>query len=243
VSDRFEVYPPAAEAAGQPDPDPQPAWEQPDTASPVERVAVTPYVPPPIPPPTTGPSRRGVMGLVVGVPVALFWLGSLNNPATRMSSGWEEESGGSTWPDDGSETDAAAMSIGDDSFEVPDGWEVTQVSDVEAVATNGANRVQAYGFTADTADRAVDLIAALVKHRLGALKGTLDQPVDESVDNLQQATIRGSGKLSGKAARLVGTLWIDADGTARLAVKVVSAKKGSDIAQEAQGIIDELSLW
>lgn len=235
----FEVYPPAAES-GLADP-PAPAtqsWEQPDTEPAIQRYQVTPYVPPPPIPSRAGSSRRGVLGLVVAVPVVAVWLGSVNNSRTSMPYD-EETDDGYLSPDDTTE-DGATMWIGDDAFELPGGWDVTQVSDTEAVATNGANRVQAYGFDADTADSAVDLVAALVSRRLGSFKGELGKPADESEDDVQRATVRASGKLSGKPARLIGTLWIDADGNALLAVKIVTAKKGSGIAEEAQGIVDLL---
>nr|WP_300145880.1 hypothetical protein [Propionicimonas sp.] len=234
---RFEVYPPAAEAIEQPVP-PEPTWEQPGVEPPVQRYQVTPYVPPPTPP-RAGPSRRGVLGLVVAVPVVAVWLGSVNNSRTS-SYGEDEETDDGYLSSDDTTAGGATMWIRDDTFELPDGWEATQISDAEAVATNGASRVQAYRFDADAADSAADLVSALVSRRLGAFKGDLGKPVDEVDGDVQRATVKGSGKLSGKAARLVGTLWIDADGNALLVVKIVTARKGSDIAQEAQAIVDEL---
>jgi hypothetical protein len=240
VPDQFEVYPPAAESGLADAPHPAvPSWEQPDTEPAVERYQVTPYIPPP-PPVSPGPSRRGLLWLVAAVPVGVLWLGSVARPDADPSFDEDEDEwDGETSPDDTGS--GSAIEVGGYSVEVPDGWEATQVSEAEGTATNGANRVQAYAFYADSGDSAADLVSALVSRRLGSFKGDLGTPVDESEGDVQRATVRASGKLSGKPARLVGTLWIDEAGTALLALKIVTAKKGSAIAEEAQAMVDELS--
>ncbi|MGC3993839.1 MAG: hypothetical protein QM779_07000 [Propionicimonas sp.] len=237
---RFENYP-----AQTPEPsgttDGQPAA---GTGTPYH---ITPYHPPSVSAPSTasGTGRRNLLGLVIGVPVALGVIGWLGRASDSQGyDPYPEYPGGFATEDDtGSETDeeTPALAVGPWAADVPDGWDLTSLSTDEAVSSHGANWVQAYAFTADEDDRASDLITALVRRRKATFEGDLSDPVSSMADGVQHATVSATGTVSGKKARLKGHLWIDLDAEALLVVRVLTAKSGSTTAEEAQAMVDQLA--
>lgn len=242
---QFEVYPPAAEAGlsepAAPEP-PAQTWEQPGTEPVVRSYQVTPYqVPDVVPPPSPsgGPSRRGVLGLLIALPVGAVILSAMNSRSNSGLNAWPTDD---PYQDDGNADPVGdTIQVGGHSADLPDGWSTDTDNDDEVIVTNGANRLVAYSFTADTADQATDLVSALVKRRFGGFKGTLSDPKDSSDGDAQQAIVTASGTFSKKPAKLTGQLWIDADGDALLVVRILTAKSGSTIAQDAGDMTDALS--
>jgi hypothetical protein len=239
---QFEVYPPAAEAGLPETPASEPGtqtWEQPGT-EPARSYPVTAYRAPdvmPPPPSGGGSSRRGVLGLLIALPVGAVVLSAMNARSDASPEGWA-----TTSVDTGEDPDfiGDTIEVGGHSADLPDGWSVDSDHADHVVVTNGANRLLAYSFTADPSDQATDLVSALVKRRQAGFTGKLGDPEDSS-DDVQRATVKASGTFSKKPAKLTGRLWIDAEGAALLVVRILTAKSGSDIAQEAGDMTDALS--
>lgn len=236
---QFEVYPPAAQAGPATQsalPDPAPTWEQPDPPA-ASASSVTSYPPPP-PPPLARPglSRRDALGVIVGVPLAGIALVSLvSGGSVSVDEGGEV----STYED--SSFGSSSIDIGSYSVDVPDSWSQEWSDSGEAILTNGLNRVQLYNFTVNDGDQALDLVEGLVRQRMKAAKfaGTLGSAVDES-DLVQRASVTAGGKLGKKAARAIGQLWIDDVGDALLLVRILAAKEGSAVSEDAQTMVDQL---
>ena len=244
---RFEVYPPAAEAGPAPGPTvPAPAqtWEQPDPAGPAPDYPVTAYRPPQVSPSPAGqgPSRRTVIGLAIGLPVVGFILSvGLRAEESALPGGYEDGGYQDGGYDPGEETvDVSSIAIGPWVLDVPDGWADSWEAADEVVLTHGANRLQAYSFTAYGSDQALDLVEPMVKRRLGAFRGTLGGPVDDSDAEVQRATVRTAGTVRGKNALLTGHLWISAAGDALLLVEVLTAKASGRVAGELRAMVDQL---
>ena len=248
---QFEVYPPAAEAGPAPTETvtphaATPTWEQPGAASTTPAAyPVTTYRAPQVPPPSGGPdpSRRGVIGLIVGVPLAGFILAQWSRAGERDAGDpWADGTVADDPTDDGGQADTgSSIDIGAYTLEVPDGWSAQWLDSGEVALTNGSNRLQVLNFTANEGDAATDLVDRLVKRRLKASKftGTLGSTVDQS-DGVDRALVKAAGKVGKKKATLIGQLWIDDLGDALLLLRVLTAKDGSPAADEAQSMVDDL---
>jgi len=231
---RYENYPPDDSATA-------------DDHTPVVR----PYVPDAIPPPpaTQGTSRRTVVGLVIGLPVVGIILSAIasGNSADRM--GGMGGMGGDLPEDPSTEytedpVDPAfdeEFSVGSYTATAPSGWTVNDDGGGTVVVTNGANRLTAVSIDTGTSTLAVDEIGHLAKRHYGGFTGKLGDPADRSSADVQHATIDGTGKFQGKAARLMVELWIDGEGSGLLVVRVLTAKVASVISTEAQKMLEELS--
>lgn len=234
---RFENYPPD-DSAGRSD--------LADEHTPVVR----PYVPDTIPPPPArdGNSRRTLIGLVVGIPVAgiLLSVFAANGSPDPGPDGYlpdypsSEATAAPVDPED-AEPVEEEFSVGDYSATVPAGWTVNDVGGGAVEVTKGANRLVAVSIETATSTLAVEEIARIAKPHHPGFKGKVGTPVDRSSAALQHATMDGTGTFRGKAARLLVELWIDEDGTGLLVARVLTAKVASAISRQAQGMVDELS--
>ncbi|HSK33198.1 MAG TPA: hypothetical protein VK903_06910 [Propionicimonas sp.] len=238
---RFENYPPD-DSAGRSD--------LADEHTPVVR----PYVPDTIPPPPArdGNSRRTLIGLVVGIPVAGIILSvfAANGSTTPGPDGYlpdyteytedPEDPEAPVDPED-AEPVEEEFSVGDYSATVPAGWTVNDDGSGAVEVTTGANRLAAVSIETATSTLAVEEIARIAKPHHPGFKGKVGTPVDRSSAALQHATMDGTGTFRGKAARLLVELWIDEDGTGLLVARVLTAKVASAISRQAQGMVDEMS--
>ena len=222
-----------------------------DSATQDETVPVVrPYVPDTIPPPpaSVGTSRRAVVGLVIGLPVVGIILSAMamNSSSTdRMGDmGGDLPADPSTEfteePDDPGSF-GEDFSVGSYTATAPSGWTVHEDGGGTVQVTNGANRMTAVSMETATSTLAVDEIARLVKRHDKGFTGKLGDPADRSSAVAQHATLDGTGKFSGKAARLMGDLWIDDDGSGLLVVRILTAKAASVISTEAQEMLADLS--
>jgi len=248
---QFEVYPPAAEAGPAPTETTTPraatpTWEQPGAASTTPAAyPVTAYRAPQVPPPSggEGPNRRSVIGLVLGVPLAGFILAQWSRAAGRDAGDpWVEGTGADDPTDDADQSDTgSSIEIGAYTLNLPDGWSEQWLDSGEVALTNGSNRLQVLSFTANEGEAATDLVDGLVKRRLKASKftGTLGRPLDQS-DGVDRALVKAVGKVGKKKATLVGQLWIDDVADALLLVRVLTAKNGTPVADDAQSMVDDL---
>jgi hypothetical protein len=124
---------------------------------------------------------------------------------------------------------------------VADGWDYTPDGDGGLEFTKGANTLSASVVDVPPSTLAIDDIAALVKRHHKGFTGKIDRPVDRSTDHLQRASMSGTGKFRGRAAKLLAELWIDDTGSGLLVTRVLTARAGSTIAVQAQTMTDELS--
>jgi len=236
---RYENYPPDDSATA-------------DENQPVVR----PYVPDTIPPPpaSVGTSRRTVVGLVIGIPVAGIILSAMamnSNAGNGSGFGWGTPET-TTYPDNTDNTDdpdetgdpgsfGEDFSVGNYGATAPAGWTVHDDSSGTVEVTNGANRLTAVSIETATSALAVDEIAHLAKGHYAGFAGKIGHPVDRSSAALQHATMDGTGTFQGKAARLMGELLIDDEGNGLLVVRVLTAKVASVISTEAQEMLEDLS--
>ncbi len=238
---RFENYPPD-DSASRPG--------SADEHTPVVR----PYVPDTIPPPPArdGNSRRTLIGLVVGIPVAgiLLSVFAANGSSSPGPDGYlpdyPEYTADPEYTEDpvdpvDAEPVEEEFSVGDYSATVPAGWTVNDDGSGAVEVTKGANRLAAVSIETATSTLAVEEIARIAKPHHPGFKGKVGTPVDRSSAALQHATMDGTGTFKGKAARLLVELWIDEDGAGLLVARVLTAKVASAISRQAQGMVDELS--
>lgn len=222
-----------------------------DSATPGEDLPVVrPYVPDTIPPPpaSAGTSRRAVVGLVIGLPVAGIILSAM---AMNSNSGGRTGDLGGDLPEDpyteytedpadpGSYDEA--FSVGGYTASAPSGWTVHHAGSGTVEVTNGANRLTAVSFDTGTSTLAVEEIVRLARTHRASFSGKIADPVDRSSADLQHATMDGMGKFTGKAARLMSELWIDEEGSGLLVVRILTAKVTSVISVQAQEMLEELS--
>lgn len=226
----FENYPSQSERDGISDELPPPP-----------QVAVTPYRPPVVasPSPPRGFGRRGLIGLVIGVPVAGV-LGSVilsRGGASVEGSGWATEGTYDSGESNG------YLDVGGEQYtaSTPDGWESVGGSGDEAIVTNGNNRLLALAITDDGSQDVTDQLLDLVEEYRGKFKGSLGEPVDTSSTDVRRATLTATGSLDGKDARIRADLWIDSADNGLLVIQTLTARKGSRMATEAQSMADELS--
>ncbi len=229
-----------------------------DTATPDEHTPIVrPYVPVTIPPPPTGEatSRRTVVGLVIGIPVAGIILGAM---AMAMAMNTNARNGSGTGSDNPDNTDNPddsddpygtgdpgsfneEFSVGSYSSTAPASWTVHDDGSGTVEVTNGANRLTAVSIDTATSTLAVEEIAHLAKRHYAGFTGKIGDPVDRSSAELQHATMDGTGRFQGKAARLMVELWIDEEGSGLLVARVLTAKVASVISAEAQEMLEDLS--
>jgi hypothetical protein len=224
-----------------------------DSATPGEDLdlpVVRPYVPDTIPPPpaSVGTSRRTVVGLVIGLPAAGIILSAMamnSNSAGRMGrmpgdlpeaqyTDYTEE------PSDPGSVDEE-FSAGSHSATAPSGWTVRVDGSGTVDVTKGANRLTAVSFDTGTSTLAIEEIVHGARTHRAGFSGKIADPVDRSSADLQHATMDGTGKFTGKAARLMSELWIDDTGSGLLVVRILTAKVASAISTEAQEMLDQLS--
>jgi hypothetical protein len=133
------------------------------------------------------------------------------------------------------------FSVGSYTATAPSGWTVNDDGSGTVEVTNGANQLTAVSFDTGTSTLAVEEIAHLAKTHRAGFSGKIAEPVDRSSADLQHATMDGTGKFKGKAARLMSELWIDDGGSGLLVVRILTAKVASVISTEAQEMLEELS--
>jgi hypothetical protein len=233
---RYENYPPDGSTT--------PAGST-DENTPVVR----PYLPATIPPtpPSDGSTRRTVLGLVIGIPLVglLFSAVGFNGNRSGPDPTFGQDPG-VNYPDmngpNPENADPTQMSIGPYYASVPAGWtSIDDGSGTTAEVTNGANRLTAVSIETATSSIAVEDIARQSSGLYPGFTGKISDPVDRSSANLQHATMDGTGRYQGKAARLMVELWIDDNGSGLVVARVLTAKVSSRISTEAQEMLEELS--
>lgn len=134
------------------------------------------------------------------------------------------------------------IAVGDYSATVADGWKSVDDGKGGVMVTSGANRLTVVSVTIAKEALAVDEIAALSRSHADGFLGTFAEPVDRSSADVKRASVAGTGKLQGVAARLLCELWIDATGFALLTTRILTAQPNSVISEQAQEMVDELSV-
>lgn len=227
----FENYPFQGERDGISDPEP---------ASPA---AVTPYQAPtagPPPQPSRGLGRRGLLGLIIGVPVAGV-LGSVVFRAGGGEAGAEATASATEWIDDDYDSGDYLDVGGQYSAQIREGWESVTPDGDEAIVARGSSRVLALAVMHDGSQEVADQLIDLVEEYRGRFKGSLAEPLDTSSSDVRRATVTASGSVGGDAARLRADLWIDDEDNGLLVIQTLTARKGSKVAADAQAMADELS--
>ena len=196
-------------------------------------------------PATAHLGRRGAIGRGVAVSVAgvLGLIVLSQGGDDELSPGAEGDPNHefpSANPGDAGPKGAEITVGGRYSVIVPDGWEYVGDGGGGVQCTNGANRVAASSIEVPPSTRASEQVAVLAKSHRAGFTGPLDDLVDRSTSELQRASLAGSGRFEGKAARLVAELWIDETGSGLLVTRILTAKASSRIAAEAQGMTNEL---
>jgi len=110
------------------------------------------------------------------------------------------------------------------------------------VVTNGANRLTVVTVAMPKGALAVDEIAALTRSHADGFSGTFAEPVDRSSAVVKRASVAGTGKFQDQPARLLSELWIDSTGFALLTTRTITAKADSEISDQAQEMVDELTI-
>lgn len=235
---RFENYPPE-DGATREEPTP----------------VIRPYVPDTVPPPVrSSTSRRNVVGLVLGIPLAgiIFSVIAAGGNA-RNGSGFDDGTSETTTdpygPDDPGDPGGASdpgptdeeFSVGSYTATAPAGWTVHDDGSGAIEVTNAANRLTAVSVETAASSLAVDEIAGLAKSHYAGFTGKTADPVDRSTADRQHATMDGVGRFQGKTARLLAELWIEEEGDGLLVIRVLTAKVGSPIAIQAQEMLNDLS--
>jgi hypothetical protein len=186
-------------------------------------------------------TRRVLIGSLFAVGAAgLVGCTSLRGEDVPASAN-ETEDPLDTEPADES-TPGLEIAVGDYSATVADGWKSVDDGKGGVVVTNGANRLTVATVTVPKGALAVDEIAALAKNHSEGFSGTFGEPVDRSSDLVKRASVAGTGKFQDQPARLLSELWIDSTGFALLTTRTITAKAGSEISQQAQEMVDELTI-
>ena len=215
---RFENYPlePDPGARLLTDPVVQPA--------PLSRTADAPVLP------ATGPalSRRAVIATAIGVTLAGAGVLTLfaAEPAHR------EVTVGET------------ARMGEYSTAVADNWTVMSEDDTQLILGNGSNRLYAWNGHFPPGTRAIDALEPMVKRAvpdIEGLKTSVDAPVDASDNDVQRASLAGSGTLGRRSAQIIANIWIDPVGRYLFTIRILTDKVSSDAAYGAQQMIDQLS--
>lgn len=218
---------------------------EPDPAASVsgERGPVQPHQSPPVLrplPPAAGTSRRTVVGLAVGVPIAMVLGISVLGSIARS----EEESSGTAT--------ASADSAYDDSAEVggygtglADGWLVRESREDWLELGNGSNRLYAIPQVLASSTIAVEELPLLAKQALTEIpgfRGTPGTAVDSSNPDTQKASLAGTGTFESSPARLLANLWLTSSGDGLLVLRILTAGPNSEEAYGAQDMTDQLSV-
>lgn len=230
----FENYPFQSERDGISDPAPAPP------------AAVTPYRPPtvgaPPPPPPSGFGRRGLLGIIVGVPVVVVLGGTIFRSGEELAAYPDATASEPEWIDDEYYESGDFLDVGGQySTQIREGWETVSPDGDTAILAQGSNRFLALAITYDGFQQATDQLLDLVEQYRGTFKGRLGEPIDTSSSNVRRATLTASGTVGGDDARLRADLWIDSDDNSLLVIQTLTARKGSRVAAEAQSMADELS--
>jgi hypothetical protein len=222
-----------------------------DSATPDETVPVVrPYVPDTIPPPpaSVGTSRRAVVGLVIGLPVAGIILSAMamnSSSSDRMGTNGGDlpEASYTEYTEEPADPGSYGeeFSVGSYTATAPSGWTVHDDGSGTVEVTQGANRLTAVRFDTATSTLAFEEIVHLAKTHRAGFSGKIADPVDRSSANHQHATMDGTGKFRGKTARLMNEVWIDDVGSGLLVVRILTAKAASVISTEAQEMLEQLS--
>jgi len=226
---RYENYPPEQDVPASRLEDPPPH------SGPVVRA----YAPPTITTPGAPVGRRTVVGLVLALPiVGILWSWMIG------------DEGGFTRPADpggapsGDSTDSAPKKLmvgGRYAVTVADGWAYTPDGAGGLEFTKDANALSASAVEVPPSTLAIDHIATLAEHHHEGFAGKIDDPVDRSTNQLRRASMAGTGKFRGKAARLLAELWIDDAGSGLLVTRLLTVAPASTITVQAEAMTDELS--
>ena len=185
-------------------------------------------------------TRRVLVGSLFAVGAAgLLGCTAAKSPTGQASV--DEEDPLATDPADES-TPGFEIAVGDYSATVADGWKSVDDGKGGVVVTNGANRLTVVIVTMPKDALAVDVIAALAKSHAEGLSGTFAEPVDRSSAVVKRASVAGTGKFEDQPARLLSELWVDSTGFALLTTRTITAKADSDISDQAQEMVDELTI-
>ena len=211
TDNRFENYPPAPTFAAQDD----------VAAEPVSGV-VTPAKPYSIPPRTRRPSRRVMLALMIGVPVAVGLGIALNVD------------------DDGDhEADAGSFLLADHEISVPLNWTYELSADGEvATLARAGNTVKIAAVRRFDGEQAIDVIG----EQTGALVPTdytsrrMEEPVDSSSGRFDRATLTGTAELHGAHVRILSNLWLT-EGEGLIAVRLLTEASRSSYTTEAAEIV------
>lgn len=186
-------------------------------------------------------TRRALVGSLFAVGAAgLLGCTASKSPSDQSSDDVEEDPLGGDPTDES--TPGFEIAVGDYSATVADGWKSVDDGKGGVVVTSGANRLTVASATIAKDALAVDEIAALAKSHADGFVGTFAEPVDRSSAEVKRASIAGTGKFQGDPARLLCELWIDSSGFALLTTRVLTAKPDSVISEQAQEMVDELSI-
>jgi hypothetical protein len=185
-------------------------------------------------------TRRAVVGSLFAVGAAgLLGCTAAKSPSDQASADQEDPLGGD--PTDES-TPGFEIAVGDYSATVADGWKSVDDGKGGVVVTNGANRLTVVIVTIAKDALAVDEIAALARSHAEGFAGTFAEPVDRSSAVVKRASVAGTGKFQDQPARLLCELWIDSTGFALLTTRTITATADSEISDQAQEMVDELTI-
>lgn len=226
---RFENYPP----------EPDPAASMSGEGGPTSRVQ--PYLPPPVLrplPPASGTSRRTVVGLAVGVPIAAVLGISVLGSIARS-----DESTGSATASADDAYDVSAE-VGAYGTGLADGWVVLESREDWLELGNGTNHLYAIPQVLSSSTVAVDELPLLAKQALADIpgfRGTPGTAMDSSNPDTQKASLAGTGTFRGSPARLLANLWLTSSGDGLLVLRVLTAEPNSEEVYGAQDMTDQLS--
>ncbi|HEY3408990.1 MAG TPA: hypothetical protein VGK53_12525 [Propionicimonas sp.] len=185
-------------------------------------------------------TRRTLVGSLFAVGAAgLLGCTAAKSPSDQPSV--DEEDPLATDPADES-TPGFEIAVGDYSATVADGWKSVDDGKGGVVVTNGANRLTVVIVTMPKDALAVDEIAGLARSHAEGFSGTFAEPVDRSSAVVKRASVAGTGKFQDQPARLLSELWIDSTGFALLTTRTITAKADSEISDQAQEMVDELTI-
>ncbi|HEY3337170.1 MAG TPA: hypothetical protein VGK18_01590 [Propionicimonas sp.] len=186
-------------------------------------------------------TRRALVGSLFAVGAAgLLGCTVANGPSDRASVD-EGEDPLAGDPSDES-TPGFEIAVGDYSATVADGWKSVDDGKGGVVVTNGANRLTVVTVTIAKDALAVNEVAALARGHAEGFTGAFAAPVDRSTADVKRASVAGTGTFKGAPARLLCELWIDSTGFALLTTRIITASPDSVISEQAQEMVDELSL-
>jgi len=186
-------------------------------------------------------TRRTLVGSLFAVGAAgLLGCTAAKSPSDQASADAGEDPLGGDPTDES--TPGFEIAVGDYSATVADGWKSVDDGKGGVVVTNGANRLTVVTVAMPKGALAVDEIAALTRSHADGFSGTFAEPVDRSSAVVKRASVAGTGKFQDQPARLLSELWIDSTGFALLTTRTITAKADSEISDQAQEMVDELTI-